>query len=90
MAFTLFEYPNVVEGQPVEPPGKRTACTPGTPYTLAPSTRYAAVVSDADLYLRISVDGAAATTADHFLPAGESRGFLVGKGDTPKVNGTAA
>lgn len=90
MAFTLFEYPNVEDGEPVHPAGKRTACSPGQAYTLSKTTRYAAIVSDADMYLRISVDGGAATSADHKLKAGETYGFRVRKGDAPLIYGTAA
>lgn len=90
MAYTLFEYPNVIDGQPAHPAGKRTAGTPGTPIELDATTQFAAIVSDADMYLRISVDGAAATSADHKLKAGETYGFRVRKGDTPKVYGLAA
>lgn len=90
MAFTLFEYPTVIDGEPVHPAGKRTAASVGQAYTLDRTTRYAAIVSDADMYLRISTDGAVATAADHKLKAGETYGFLVAKGDTPKVYGVAA
>lgn len=90
MAYTLFEYPNVIDGQPAHPAGKRTAASTGQAYKLDATTQYGAIVSDADMYLRISIDGAAATSADHKLKAGETYGFLVRKGDTPQVNGTAA
>lgn len=91
MAFTLYEYPNVLDGQPQQPPGKRTAgLSVSTVYTLDKTTQFAAVVSDADIYLRISVDGAEATSGDYKLKAGESYGFAVRRGDAPKINATAA
>lgn len=86
MAFTLYEYPNVVDGEPQQPPGaRRPDLAVATVYTLDPTTQFAAVVSDADIYLRISPDGAAATAGDHKLKAGETYGFPVRKGDAPKI-----
>ncbi len=78
MAFTIYEYSNVVDGQPIQPPSvRRDAEAFGAAYTLADITEYVAVVADADAYLRISLDGAAATNADHKLLAGQSYGFQV-------------
>lgn len=90
MAYTLFEYPNVSDGEPTHPAGKRTAASVGQAYTLETTTQYVAVVSDADMYLRISTDGAVATNADHKLTAGETYGFAVRRGDAAKIYGIAA
>ena len=91
MAYTIYEYPNVIDGQPVQPPSVRTGgCTPGYAYPLVGGTEYVAVVSDADIYLRLSLDGAAATSADHKLSAGQSYGFPVSTGSGAKLNATAA
>lgn len=91
MAFTIYEYESVTpEGEPIQPPSARTTgCSTGEAYRLAASTLYAGVVSDADMYLRISPAGSAATSADHKLLAGETYGFPVRKTSRPYLYGTA-
>jgi hypothetical protein len=92
MAYTIYEYDTVaMTGEPVQPPSVRTASqASGAAFQLANGTRYVAIVAGADMYLRISDDGATATTADHFISAGETKGFPVRRLDRPYVYGLDA
>lgn len=91
MAFTIYEYPNVIDGEPAQPAGvRKDDAAVGQSYALASTTRYVAIVPGADMYLRLSVDGSPATSADHKLLAGQSYGFPVRKGDPVKLYGLAA
>lgn len=81
MAYTVYEYQAHRDGQPVEPAKVRTASKAlGAAHALAAGTRYVVVVPDADMYLRISAAGTAATSADYKLAAGDARGFPVDTG----------
>lgn len=79
MAYTIYEYQSVTpNGEPVEPPSKRTADQAvGSAVLLEPSTVYVAIKASAGTYIRISSAGSAATSADHLIPVGETRGFPV-------------
>ncbi|CAN7309994.1 hypothetical protein LJR164_001641 [Phenylobacterium sp. LjRoot164] len=92
MALTLFEYEAVsAHGEPLQPPAaRRTALASGQAHRLGASTVYAAIVPGVNTYVRISETGAAATSADHFVPAGETRGFPVQKRSRPYVYGLDA
>jgi len=92
MAYTIYEYSTLApNGEPVEGNAKRTASQAlDTPVQLDSATVYAVVVPDADMHLRISPEGTAATTADHKLTAGDGRGFHVAQGARPYLYGIAA
>lgn len=93
MAFTIYEYDSVdpLTGEPIQPPSTRTASqASGAAVALQNSSRYVAIVAGADMYLRISDAGTAATTADHFISAGETKGFPVRRNSTRYVYGLDA
>lgn len=90
MAYTLLEFESVTEdGEPIHPPTVRgTAKASATAYRLAAGTVYAAVIPDADMYLRVAAIATdLATDDDHFVSAGETRGFPVVKRSRPYVSG---
>lgn len=92
MAFTLYEYEAVTQnGEPLQPPSaRRTALAAGAAHRIAASTVYVAIVPGVDSYIRISETGATATSADHFIAAGETKGFPVQKRARPYVYGLDA
>lgn len=91
MAYTVYEYASVSPtGAPLEPAATRTASKAlGASHRCAASTVFVAVVPDADMYLRISEGGTAATTADYKLTAGQSYGFPIGELARPYLYGIA-
>lgn len=91
MALTIYEYSNTLNGEPVFPPSiRRDAAELSEAHALSPLTEYVAVVSTADAYLRISIDGSAATSDDHKILAGQSYGFLVQPGGGAQLYAIAA
>lgn len=93
MAFTLLEFDTVTDdGEPVQPPTVRgTAKASATAYRLAAGTVYAAVIPDADMYVRVaSIATDLATNDDPFVSAGETKGFPVQKRSRPYVSGLDA
>ena len=92
MAFTVYEYESVTPaGEPLEPPSARTVQAFGDDLQLAASTVYVAVVPDADMNFRTAAAaGTAATSADHKVLAGETRGFPVARSSRPYLYGVAA
>lgn len=91
MAYTIHQYETVAPwGEPVQPANATTESQAfGAAVQLAAGTIYVDIVPDADMYLRISNDGAAATAADYKLLAGETYGFPVQKRARPRVYGVA-
>lgn len=92
MAYTILEYPKVMDGEPVQPPSVRTEDrASANAYRLTGAdTVFVAIIPDADMYFRVSLDGAAATDSDYFLSAGQTYGFPVRKGVRPYVYGLDA
>ena len=61
MAITIYEYSNTADGLPVQPASIRRADEAfEEAHGFDDRTEYVAVIADADAYLRISLDGAAA------------------------------
>lgn len=88
MAFVVYEYETVTPwGEPVAPASIRTEKAAASALRIAANTRYVEIAVDADTYVRISEDGAAATAKDRKIPAGENRGFPVAQGARPYVYG---
>lgn len=74
MTILVYEYDYIIPatGEPVEPPQKRTAgLSLNAAFGLSASTRAIRITTTADCYIRISIDGSAATTADTPLAAGD-------------------
>lgn len=74
MTILIYEYDYVVPetGEPLEPPQKRTAgLALDAAFSLRPATRAVRITTTADCYIRLSTDGAAATTADTPLATGD-------------------
>lgn len=74
MTILIYEYDYVVEatGEPIEPPQKRTASIAlDAAFALRPATRAIRITTTADCFIRISADGAAATSADTPLATGD-------------------
>lgn len=74
MTILVYEYDYVVPatGEPLEPPQKRTAGVAlDAAFSLRASTRAVRITTTADCYIRLSVDGSAATSADTPLAAGD-------------------
>jgi hypothetical protein len=91
MSYTIYEYVSVTSaGEPIEPPASRAASQSlGSAVQLAAGTAYVAIVPDAEMYLRISPDGTAATSADHHLESGATYGFPVRRHARPYLYGLA-
>ena len=92
MAYTIYEYDSVTnDGEPIQPPSVRsTGRASGQAYQLSKGSVYVAIVADADMYLRISDDGSAATDDDYFVSAGQTKGFPKQKPAQPYVYGLDA
>jgi len=90
--YTLYEYDTVTPaGEPVRPATVRTAGLAfGAAQRLAQSTVFYEVIPDADAYLRVSSDGAAATAADEKVFAGVGGDGNIRLLDRPYVYLTAA
>lgn len=70
--FTLYEYANVgLGGGPIQPPTKRTTGAAfGAAVRLEVGTEYIEAIPDVSAHVRVSEDGAAATTDDILISAG--------------------
>lgn len=78
MPFTVYQYSDVTEGDPVEPPAYRDIDVAfGAPFLLDPGTVFVSIITDAAAHLRVSETGEAATADDHRLDAGRTYGFRV-------------
>lgn len=92
MTYTVYEYDAVTcAGEPIQPPTeRRVGQATGAAVQLGGETIYVAIVADADMYLRSSAAGDAASAADHKLLAGETYGFPVKRLARPYIYGVAA
>ena len=74
MTILVYEYDYIIDltGEPLEPPQKRTAGVAlDAAFGLSPSTRAIRITTTADCYVRVSRNGAAATSADTPLATGD-------------------
>jgi hypothetical protein len=91
MAYTIYEYVDSYVGEGIEPPILRTATKAfGAAHVCQVDTKFVVVVPDADMHLRISAAGSAATAADLAIRAGDRRGFHINKGSQAQLYGIAS
>jgi len=91
MTFAVYQYNGVTPlGVPIEPPAVRTIQAFGEALTLEVETSFVIVVPNADMALRVSNNGAAATVDDQSLLAADPPvGFPVTRSSGTQLYGIA-